>query len=183
MAMVTPSARGNGAAARWHPLREIGGGPWRVLPNCPAFKHNTLKSARGMVMCGNERSKEGACICPRACFLLKEFRKQEKARETKKGNGFVYRSIETAHYMNNTATDFPPPDLTLGACKSLLGRRLTDKVIAGHKGADDLFKNTLCFAGCPVLMQCRAWVRRDEKPVGDWLGVYGGLSQSERRAS
>lgn len=48
-----------------------GNGPWRVLDDCPAIRHNTLGSARGR---GTK-----PCICPRALALIE--RERERTRQ------------------------------------------------------------------------------------------------------
>lgn len=60
-----------------NPMRSVGGGPWRVLAECPARRHNTGHAARGY---------KGApkCICPRGVWL----RKQERTKYQPRRNAF-----------------------------------------------------------------------------------------------
>ena len=59
----------------WHHGNGLpGGGPWRVLADCPSRLHNTYNSARG----GSRRPNP--CVCPHALAELAAKREQERAK-------------------------------------------------------------------------------------------------------
>lgn len=190
MAMSTADRTQRAAGARWHPMRAVGHGPWRVLDECTARSHNTQRAARGIAACGVEAVI--CCICPRALALLDDFRKRESARlRAERANGKKQKPLgalfQNARYMNNVKTSLRAPDLSAGNCRTVRGRQLSDKVLtSGNTATAKNFKELLCYGGssgmaCPVLGACRDWVLRDETPRGDWKGVYGGLTEQERR--
>lgn len=62
-----------------HVYRLPGGGPWRILKECPADRHNTTYAARGYrsVGCSMERGNP-KCICPRSKALMELHAEQSK---------------------------------------------------------------------------------------------------------
>lgn len=154
-----------------------GKGPWRILEECPAKFHNTTSAARDFSH-GRPRTR---CVCPRAAALHKAWRDALSARSAAQ-KGSRVRGISLPR-VTPERTLGRVPDLSAGLCRSESGRKimeggLVEQLTLGAERRRVLAKQ-LC-ERCPLLAECRAWVLRDERPVGSWGGVYGGLDPWNR---
>ncbi len=176
---VAPGARKSAALPRssfkTSPLP--GGGPWRILPECRSFIHNTLRSSRGKIH---------NCICPRALALksasLERLRKANSAaaaaRKANTGRG----SAPT--YMANIKREVDAPNLWGAPCTTQQGVLATDWMLSEDNAARArgiTIHRRLCSI-CPVetFLACSAWVRTAETPAGAWGGMYAGKTRKER---
>lgn len=159
----------------------LGGGPWMVLPDCPAPRHNTLSAAKGRYCMRRGRYSSGLpkCICPRGL----EMRRMESVqrRDNKKALQEAARreELRVPTYLTNTRNQ-GVPDLSKGACRTDKGRRIIDA--AGGKQANSaqvLAARFMC-ADCSAMVACGDWVTRDEKPAGSWGLMYAGMTPRER---
>lgn len=161
-------------------LRGLGGGPWRILPECPATRtHNTVNAARGVGRDGKR------CICPRAVEMMDAYRRAEKERRAATG-GRAGRN-ESA----SISRDLPPvrellavsvparPDFRNAACRtSPENVRIAGRAFGVEAGAQRAAKR-LC-RGCPHLKLCGANVLQNEPEPGNWGGVWGGMAAADR---
>lgn len=97
----------------------------------------------------------------------------------------VDRSIESPRLNPKPVTGYVP-DFSEGLCTSERGVNIAragltqEASLRAIRARDDA--KALCNAGpCPLLLMCRAWVRKQESPPGSWGGVYGGLDSWNRR--
>lgn len=182
------------------PLAIVGYGPWRVSGDCPAPRHNTLIAARGRVNGNTERVvPEMKCVCPRARALMAAYYVTEAARKrgdlprpvaaakkaiaaakprsqrTSRRNAGTAGSTDRSDYVINTRGQISPESLTKGSCViDPQARMVMDR---GKVEA----KRAVCVA-CPVRAACLGWALGNELPApGAWDGMYGGLTQAERR--
>ena len=168
-----------------------GGGPWRILPECPARLHNSLSAARGR----NPRTREeihAKCICPRALALVvvdnERGRARRLARETT-----PHRNVATTGWQKATATTpiymsnvkkVPIPDLSHGLCRTPVGMQVMD--LATETGGNALHfrkkaAQEMCENECPAYAACLAWITSGtEQPTGSWGGIYAGMTPSQR---
>lgn len=184
------------AYRRRFPLADIGNGPWRVLADCPAPRHNTYAAARGWAR-GNPDGVR--CICPRALACVEEYNKKRRAETTAnlpagmapRSNGqhtltwaTVDAQIHRAEYYRNI-TPATVPDLSRGACRTEWGLKVADKAASCTTNAAEVETaavrraKEMCL-NCPVMVKCLEDVTRRETPAGRWGGVLGGLSAYER---
>lgn len=177
-----------------------GRGPWRVLAECPALLHNSVRSV-------TKGRPEHRCICPRGLALL-ELEKQrstqrriayrdlsaesiDRQREGKrlKRMGITPESkggprwepekaVMRAQYFANTMGALIP-SMPAAACKTTFGIKLSDRAYSGEAGGEGEMK-LLC-GRCPERLACATWVLADERLPGEWGGVYGGMSVGDRR--
>jgi len=161
-----------------------GGGPWRVLHECPAFFHNTAYAAK-------KRRDEAKCICPRALVRLAEtkaltIQRRIERGERKIGPGERQRGGRPhgntdAQYFRNIRDNVPVPDLSAGKCRSPLGLYLMDQAQESRWTGSALADAKAMCEYCPVKRACLGWVERAENPPGDWPGIYGGKTHMQRR--
>lgn len=162
---VSPKIRGSN-----HTLP--GGGPWRILADCPAMLHNTGRAA-------TQGAPQHRCVCPRALKMAERQRDQKnvsRARIKQLAPPPAQFSTESA-YLRNVRRPANAPSLD-GACHSEHGREIADRLLSGRSGAVSEHKR-MC-GGCPELMRCRTWALNEELPAGAWPGMYGGMTTSER---
>jgi len=149
-----------------------GGGPWRILPDCPALLHNTMRAA-------TQGAAEHRCVCPRGLVMKGRYVQQKNAsrarRNQEKPRG---PQASTIMYLNNVRRPANTPSLT-GPCKTPEGLELADRVLSGRSGSVELHR--LMCQLCPTLQRCRTWVLEEEVPAGSWGGMYGGLTVTDRR--
>lgn len=175
---------------RKYPLLDIGNGPWLVLENCPAERHNTYAAARGYA---RGISVPGVkCICPRGLAANEDYkanrRKNENPRGVNERHATTWAMVDSTIYKStyyNNIKPAPVPDLSAGLCRTPLGMKIHDRTasITIHSDERELTKTTrakeLCL-DCPVMTLCLADVERREVPGGSWGGVFGGLTPIER---
>lgn len=169
-----------------------GGGPWRINPDCPSPIHNSLAAGRGRIYASSGKLKQSGrhCICLRARMLIEQDnisrrRRQRDKAATKPAQRRARPTVNVA-----VGTWVPDgvhvPDLSAGACRSLLGMRAFDLVISGNGGAHRQAVATakgLC-RNCPVREACEGYVRDGEaENPGIWRGVWAGKTAAERRAA
>ena len=161
-----------------------GAGPWRILEDCPATRHNTLRTAERGAPDDKLRRK---CVCPRARALFNDYAQIKKTyREAwYRNNAERHKAGMAAHRYNSVgikrvATDVDPPSMTDAACRTPEARSLVDASI--ETPSPDTFRavQALCLT-CPIKQACRAWVLTAEVIPGAWGSVYGGLSPAERK--
>lgn len=152
----------------WQEIGLPGGGPWRILENCPSRRHNTMNASRG-------KNNDGRCICPRGVHLLKASARGWEANRIRKPRLRAQSKI------------VPPdmPDLSTGACSTDEYRQIArdgqnDATYLGAVGARDAAR-AVCLQHCPVQLQCRDYILAAERPAGSWGGVWGGLDVDERK--
>lgn len=169
------------------PLRLIGNGPWRLLPECPATIHNTLRAARGQDFRSGER-----CICPRALALFEVHRQQQARRRRQKAMGLDVNGnagegqpviSRNVNYVASMLGEVP--NLRGSACTTDAGREIMDNAYGAIAETDnrvlaDITSAKLICVGCSVLAECGGWVLGSEVEPGEWGGVYGGLSIADR---
>jgi hypothetical protein len=162
-----------------------GTGPWRILDECPADRHNTIAAATG-----GKKAGVAKCVCPRARDLavarLEWRREYDRLRETRpravvvaEAPGVTPAAVWAARRRRYT------PDLSAGACRTPYGEVMVQQAqsTAGTAkvNADRALK-WLC-QRCTERVTCATWVLAvEDPPPGSWGGVIGGLSPSERRA-
>jgi Transcription factor WhiB len=170
-----------------------GGGPWRIAPECPGLFHFTQRATEtGPV--------SGRCICPRGQELSRRRQRSSylptrAAVMERKLRDRMLKEHPEAFWKRGTVPEKLPsyvtntlggrvPDLRDGACRSVKGILTLDELADKNGRTTGRVKKLkeLC-ARCPQTTKeaCRAWVLRDEQPAGDWIGVYGGMSQDDRR--
>lgn len=162
------------------PMRRLGLGPWRILPECPSVStHNTVNAARGV---GRDGLK---CICPHALDVLTDYRRAEKERRAEAGGRAARKeSTSLSRHVPPTAellaVTLPPrPDFRNAECRRTPENMLTaDRAFGTTAGAQRAAKR-LC-ARCPVSVLCGANVLQNEPESGDWGGVWGGMSAADR---
>ncbi len=154
-----------------------GGGPWRILPECPSFIHNTLRSTRGRIH---------NCICPRALDLreasLEKLRKANAAARAARQQNTGRGSAPT--YMANIKSEVGAPNLEGAPCSSKTGVLAMDLMLSeanSLQAKGRALHRKLC-AACPVEthQRCDAWWREAETPAGAWGGMYAGKTRKER---
>lgn len=147
-----------------------GGGPWRIVQDCPGSIHNTAHAAR-----------EGGCRCPHALELRREEwrRQDQKRRKSSDRIGFPL-----------TLVDASTPDLSKGHC--VTGGRPAQAIMDGGYDAKRTVEGFaarerakgVCWGSdgtqCPAMSACDGWVTGYEDPAGSWGGVFAGKDQWER---
>lgn len=160
--------RPDGSASRqYHFVSALGpglpaGGPWRILDDCAAPQHNTVRATE---------SVDNPCICPRARHLISH---RSHARGKNPLTTFV---VPAEHSVR-------PPDLRGGICTRESVREIVDGGFntEGTAAAMDtrLKAKNLC-RSCPLLEVCRSYVLAAESPAGSWGGVWGGMDPWDRQ--
>lgn len=199
-----PKDHARGASGkRWaaYPLQIVGGGPWMVLPNCPAPRHNTLTAGRGRMSAGRRHTEVigEKCICPHALELVEATNEKARQKRRRRRRGElppgptsktpvdaqvpVKRPVGTylPGYVSNSRGG-PAASLDgQGLCRTSNGRDIADRVISATEPRGHWLKlhRSMCDA-CPVQQRCLDWAQRNEEPAGSWDGMYGGLTQRER---
>lgn len=148
------------------PLAVIGGGPWLVLDECPAARHNTLYAA---VKGGKRGGGHPRCICPRAVWRkLNNYdqRRDEHARwyqkhkaeraERKKERAAKAEVLPTLNKIT-LVHQTPIPDMRNTPCSTRGGRIIMDRVIDSGRAEHTEAARHVC-NGCPLKQQCRDWV-------------------------
>lgn len=171
--------------SRWFGLP--GGGPWRILDECPGTLHNTLYAATR----AGRKPGYVACICPRAVACIEEDRPRHRLDNN---NAYARRRAERAEAAKLRALieqpkspvtirlvrETPVPDMTNAACGTDEGQKIMERVIM----RSDIWNNDraqeLC-ASCPIKRQCGAWALSAEVIPGSWGGVYGGMTAKDRK--
>lgn len=150
---------------------------WPILADCPAPWHNTLRAARGAA--GNRA--HSPCVCPGAVDILAAYRLRERTRyvgQQKSGGGTKPQLGRPKKVEQAPKASWP--NLLRGACVKPEGRLIMDQLMSRPASGTTKAARDLC-SRCPVRRECREWARTQEKPVGSWAGMYGGLTASERR--
>lgn len=160
---------------RWrYPLP--GGGPWRILVDCPAPIHNSTRAARG-------GTRLPSCVCPKARERLAEMRVSERGRQRvmRKATASIDRKSVKQTYMNNVKEGASQTAPFGGLCSTDDGRRLMDHAATRQLGSATaaVRAKALCQV-CPIELSCLAWALEYELPRGAWGGVIGGLTAAER---
>lgn len=163
-----------------------GGGPWRILDECPAEYHNTSNAAKKIVARG-----KGRCICPRAQERWRRAQDIRKASRIARGERPPAdaerspggRPAETGvpTYVRNMRQDVRPPDLSRGTCRTPHGLRVMDLAQEKRWGGEALAAAELMCYLCPVKVACGQWADLAENPPGSWIGMYGGRTHMARR--
>jgi len=174
-----------------------GGGPWRILDECKAPRHNSLANGRGRIYTRGGRgtvqiTKVEHCICPGARAAIRADNAQRAARAA------LARAIpltdargvmENGHFRGGRAGAWVPqgirmPDFAGAECRTDYGRSIMDSVISGSGGTNTkAVKEAKKICGrCPIRQTvCDPYVTRAEVPAGTWSGVWAGDTQAERR--
>jgi hypothetical protein len=152
-----------------------GAGPWRILDDCEAPKHNTLRAHSGRH--GREGTRTAQCRCPGAVVL---YEKDSKRRSTAK-----YRPRpKVVDAGSLPPLQMRPPDLSAAPCRTPRGAALVDhwqrSTGAGQQRVGVAVK-WMCNRRCPVRAQCDLFAQVNEHPAGSWRGIYGGKDANERR--
>lgn len=147
-----------------------GNGPWRILAECPAMLHNTVRAAtRG--------AREHRCICPRALALAEIDRDDRLSRKNSSGR----KLTPAASYLNNVAEAASWPDLKGGLCQTAGGRRIVDAYASEVKVTGAAMAHRRMCSTCPVQRKCGIGVLKAEQPPGAWGGMYAGMSAADRK--
>ncbi len=181
----------------WDPLADVGGGPWRVLDECPAVLHNTRTAWRAG---RNLRNRNNPCICPRAMAqyadVLRVHRENAAARRRKAGAREAVPvepapaapkrgRIGSPAYTRNVLLDIAnTPDLSGGACRTPHGQRAMARAIDEPQMMNSLAAAKAVCRLCPLdtFRRCERWVMRAEDPDNPWGGVYAGMTVVSRQA-
>lgn len=168
-----------------------GGGPWRILAECPARFHNSALAAKKgtLRVPGEPGSGRLKCICPRGLQRLKEAQESAKqsaltrgGREPKsKGGRQVGMEVAEPLYLRNTRQGVRKPDLSGMECGTALGRAVMDAAADARWGKDPLRVAKNMCDRCLKMIECRDWRRASETAPGEWYGMYGGETHIERR--
>lgn len=171
---------------RWahYPLIDIGGGPWRVLEDCPAPRHNTGIAGLGRSSDGRGKQRLGVkCICPHARALVQEYRRKERERRATVGQRAAHVEAAVKSVVSAPPSErryAPPPDLSSGACQTAGGMKLADSLIGDREPTAQKIKvhRAMCQA-CPVPVRekCLAEALRLATPYG----MAGGMTAQERK--
>lgn len=173
--------------AAWLELARIGFGPWKIEQDCLSMAgHNTINAARGV------GATQLRCTCPRARKLLDKYQQDERARRAARGGDVGLRQRKAQRYGATLsdrlptllATKIPREGLDLGAglCRDAVGQKRSDAAFGSERGvaAGAIGSMKRLCAGCPVRDWCAATAVQGESKAGDWGGVYGGLSSTDR---
>jgi hypothetical protein len=157
----------------------LGGGPWLVLQDCPAPRHNTLSAAKGRYCISRGKSVSGCpkCVCPRAAWWLT--RENEQRRTSERERGVNRNNIRVPSFISNTLSQ-GMPDLGRGLCRTPEGREVIDEAEGKQPNSAAVERARDMCSFCPVMEKCRDWVTRDEKPAGSWGLMYAGMTPRER---
>lgn len=186
-ALPASLVRGREGREAWLELMRIGSGPWKIEQDCPSLSgHNTINAARGV---GATRLR---CTCPRARFLLEKYLRDERLRRLTRGGREGLRQRKAQRY-GATVSDRLPAllatkipreglDLSAGLCRDAVGQKRSDAAFGSESGvaAGAIGSMKRLCAGCPVQQWCAATAVQGEIKAGEWGGVYGGLSSSDR---
>lgn len=168
-----------------------GGGPWRILDKCPAPIHNSVEAARGRntaYRSGGMRNGRPKCVCPGAMIKLEADRERRRV-SVKATRALVAKGLEAPLPVQERGKDvaitpkLPMPDLSRGVCRTNAGRRISDLVLDGDGGVGAKAKreHKIMCSGCPVQSICAEYVLAAEPRPGVWAGVWGGMSQTDRK--
>lgn len=160
-----------------------GGGPWRILDECPADRHNTLYAA---VKGGRRGPGNARCICPRALWRKQDdldSRRGEHARwyQENKARLKAAKVVDQPALKVKHVRVAPVPDMTDAACGSDDGQVAVDIATAEASAGNLARVAAFCNSPCPIKEQCLRWVMSAEDRPGSWGGVYGGLTPKQRR--
>lgn len=146
-----------------------GGGPWRILSNCPSPSHNILYRVRhGPVHL--------RCICPRALAIQEEWlvKQRNRFRDRYQERQGSREGVRDTVLVEQHATTAPAswPNLRGAACMRPGAADMTGRPVPARR---------VC-STCPlsVFERCREWVLTAEQPAGSLAGVYAGMSPEER---
>jgi hypothetical protein len=168
-----------------------GGGPWRILPECPARLHNSLSAGRGR----NPRTRaeiHTRCICPRTLVLVLADNVKARVRRLNRKELAASAPVTvrrkplppTPAYLSNVKK-VEIPDLMAGLCRTRIGQQIMDLASEVETGSLALFRKqaakAMCEEECPVYAACLAWITSGtEQPAGSWGGIYAGMTATER---
>lgn len=166
-----------------------GGGPWRILDECPATFHNTQSAADR-----KDRWSHAFCICPRALELKAQGLIRKRAlnkaawqrRQAKKAAPSRAEFASTKVPTMRRVREVPVPDMTNAACSTARGQVIMERAFMRSDVWNDTRARELCngtdvSSACPMRAQCAAWVLGAEVIPGSWGGVYGGLTAKDRK--
>lgn len=164
--------RGGAAMASTKVYVLPGGGPWRILAHCPALLHNTQRAAlSGPIV--------HRCVCPRGLEMKERYNAQKNASRARQRKEENREKGNTASiYLRDVRRPANAPSIR-GACHSTKGMKLADQVMRGSAAARE--EHQIMCAACPALVACRKWVLEEELIPGNWGGVYGGLTVTDRK--
>jgi hypothetical protein len=172
-----------------------GGGPWRILDDCPSPKlHNTLNAARGRLngrRDGRAKSiKTVPCICPGGAMAIKRDNAGRTVRgrieRSERNTSRVRSGLSGGNSKTNYQGQWIPdrvrmPDLSTGACAGPVGQKIMDAAIDGLGPSGNMKAKSLCGI-CPLReTDCLNYIRVAEEPAGSWAGVWAGFTRAERR--
>ena len=162
-----------------------GGRPWRILDECLSSRHNTLNSARGRSYTRVSGQwvirKVAPCVCPGARHAVAVDNAGRRRRMIAAAEIPATQKVSASKALYWVPDGVTMPDLSAGACTSMLGRRIMDIAIDGPGSAGVRQAKALC-AACPLReSKCRPYILAAEQPAGSWRGVWAGMTQSERR--
>lgn len=152
-----------------------GDGPWRVLDECPAPKHNTLRAREGRM--GRAATRVPCCICPGAVELhRRDLQRRSRGQRRPK-------PITTARVGVTSKPGRPRVDLSGGTCQTPYGAALVRhyQETAGARQTNVRKAIRFMCRRCKVAEACRDYVETYEDPAGSWGGVWAGLTPHERR--
>ncbi len=141
-----------------------GGGPWRILRDCPSLLHNTYRAV-------NRGHPDMRCRCPRGRVV----------RETEQDRRRTYKASVIHSPAVSLAANRRMPDLSAGLCRTPAGLDLIDAaaVSTANRAAGATAKVKAMCRRCPVRTACLEWALADPEFTAD--GIYGGYDAYERR--
>lgn len=150
-----------------------GGGPWRIDDDCPAPRHNSIRSAEG-------RKGEPKCVCPHGVQLYRE----RLTYFNGKRRGVPRSDFRIKGSVPKDLVDPTPGFFRDAICQHPTFREVMDGGFstAATKGGVRVRREAknVCRTHCPIRQQCLEYVQRLESPRGSWGGVWGGQDPWER---
>lgn len=144
--------------------------PWRINEDCIADRHNIPVAWIGA-------KGEVACTCPASVDYMRKHRGHSSDRSRKWKQAKKEERTYTVALTESLSRTMP--DLSRGLCRRPENLDIFDAAFDDAEASRARAK-AICHS-CPALLECDAWVLRDEFPAGDWGGVYGGRDVYDRR--
>lgn len=153
-----------------------GRGPWRILDECEAPKHNTLRAHAGRH--GRDATRTIRCYCPGSLALYANDIVRRKVAKYRPRPRPIIVSETVPHAMR-------VPDLSAAPCRTARGAELV-KLWQRSTGTGQQrvgrAVSWMCNRRCPVRERCELFTQVNEYPAGSWGGIYAGRNPAERKA-
>jgi hypothetical protein len=147
------------------------GVPYAIRDSCEALAHNTLAAAKHNPL---------RCWCFGARKALAEYRRRSEHNRYRSGK----KKAGLIKAVKPVLISIPAPDWRRGLCRTERGQAIADGGFAEGVSVQSFVARDWAKAQCeecPLLLVCDAWVTKQEKPAGSWLGVWGGKDPFDRK--